>query len=81
MSEESAKTSSPPTLQPRKRGGIVTQTVLLITSIATIAVVVAGIAVAPFVRSAAVAEASGALERLADLTAAYVSHMCTIDCP
>ena len=74
MSEESATTSSPSTLQPRKRWGIVTQTVLLITSIATIAVVVAGIAVAPFVRSAAVAEASGALERLADLTAAYVER-------
>ncbi|MCH1404523.1 MAG: hypothetical protein L7U55_02870, partial [Candidatus Nanopelagicales bacterium] len=74
MSEESAKTSPPPTMQPRKRWGIVTRTVLLITSIATVAVVVAGIAVAPFVRSAAVAEASGALERLADLTAAYVER-------
>ena len=74
MSEESATTPSRPTLQPRKRWGIVTQTVLLITSIATIAVVIAGIAVAPFVRSAAVAEASGALERLADLTAAYVER-------
>ncbi|MFL2924754.1 MAG: HAMP domain-containing histidine kinase [Acidimicrobiales bacterium] len=74
MSEESAKTSPPPTTQPRKRWGIVTRTVLLITSIATVAVVVAGIAVAPFVRSAAVAEASGALERLADLTAAYVER-------
>jgi len=57
-----------------RRWGIVTQTVLLATAIAAIAVLVAGIAAAPFVRGAAVAEATGALGRLADLTAAYVDR-------
>lgn len=59
---------------PRKRVGIVTQTVVLTTTIAAIAVLVAGLAAAPFVRGAAVAEATGALGRLADLTAAYVDR-------
>jgi len=58
----------------RKRLGIVTQTVLLASAIAAIAVLVAGIAAAPFVQGAAVAEATGALGRLADLTSVYVDR-------
>lgn len=61
----------------RKRGiqsGIVTQTVLLASAIAAIAVLVAGAAAAPFVRAAAETEARGSLATLADLTATYVER-------
>ena len=58
----------------RKRLGIVTQTVLLASAIAAIAVLVAGVAAAPFVQGASVAEATGALGRLADLTSVYVDR-------
>ncbi len=58
----------------RKRLGIVTQTVMLASAVAAIAVLVAGVAAAPFVQGAAVAEATGALGRLADLTSVYVDR-------
>lgn len=60
--------------RPRRRVGITTQTVLLASAIAAIAVLVAGVASAPFVRSAAETEARGALASLADLTAVYVDR-------
>lgn len=58
----------------RRRMGITAQTVLLASAIAAIAVLVAGVASAPFVRSAAETEARGALASLADLTAIYVDR-------
>lgn len=61
--------------RPRKRRlGITTQTVLLASAVAAIAVLVAGVASAPFVRSAAETEARGSLASLADLTAIYVDR-------
>jgi len=56
------------------RTGIVTQTVLLATAVAAIAVLVAGLAAAPFVRAAAETEARASLATLADLTATYVDR-------
>lgn len=58
----------------RSRGGIVLQTVVLASAIAAIAVLVAGAAVAPFVRAAAETEARGSLATLADLTTTYVER-------
>jgi len=69
--------SSPRAGGHRKRGfkgGIVTQTVLLASAIAAIAVLVAGAAAAPFVRAAAETEARGSLATLADLTTTYVER-------
>lgn len=58
----------------RRRLSITAQTVLLASTVAAIAVLVAGVASAPFVRSAAETEARGALASLADLTAIYVDR-------
>jgi hypothetical protein len=54
-----------------RRSGIVLQTVLLATAIAAIAVLVAGVAAAPFVRAAAETEARGSLATLADVTTTF----------
>lgn len=53
---------------PGGRMSLVTRTVLLVSAIATIAAVVAGIAAYPLVRSAAEQQTRGDLVRLADLT-------------
>jgi signal transduction histidine kinase len=58
----------------RKRWGIVTQTMVLVSAIATIAVLVAGVASFPFVRAAAEGQAQGKLASLADVTAAYADR-------
>lgn len=58
----------------RRRSGIVTQTVLLASAIAAIAVLVAGASAAPFVRTAAETEARGSLATLADLATTYVER-------
>ncbi len=55
-----------------RRSGIVLQTVLLASAIAAIAVLVAGVAAAPFVRAAAETEARGSLATLADVTTTFV---------
>jgi len=57
-----------------RRSGIVLQTVLLATAIAAIAVLVAGVAAAPFVRAAAETEARGSLATLADVTTTFVDR-------
>lgn len=57
-----------------RRSGIVLQTVLLASAIAAIAVLVAGLAAAPFVRAAAETEARGSLATLADVTATFVER-------
>lgn len=58
----------------RGRWGIVTQTMVLVSAIATIAVLVAGVASFPFVRAAAEGQAQGKLASLADVTAAYADR-------
>ena len=60
--------------RPRGRRGIVTQTMVLVSAIATIAVLVAGVASFPFVRAAAEGQAQGKLASLADVTAAYADR-------
>ncbi len=57
-----------------RRSGIVLQTVLLASAIAAIAVLVAGVAAAPFVRAAAETEARGSLATLADVTTTFVDR-------
>lgn len=57
-----------------RRWGIVTQTMVLVSAIATVAVLVAGVASFPFVRAAAEAQAQGKLASLADVTAAYTDR-------
>lgn len=57
-----------------RRLGITTQTMLLVTAIATIAILVAGLAAYPFVRAAAESQAQGELASLADVTAAYADR-------
>lgn len=62
-------------LSPRAgRWGIITQTMVLVSAIATIAVLVAGVASFPFVRAAAEGQAQGKLASLADVTAAYADR-------
>lgn len=56
------------------RWGIITQTMVLVSAIATIAVLVAGVASFPFVRAAAEGQAQGKLASLADVTAAYADR-------
>ncbi len=58
----------------RPRWGIVTQTTVLVSTIATLAVLVAGLASFPFVRAAAEGQAQGKLASLADVTAAYADR-------
>lgn len=60
--------------RPGGRRGIVTQTMVLVSAIATIAVLVAGVASFPFVRAAAEGQAQGKLASLADVTAAYADR-------
>ena len=57
------------------RTGIVTQTMVLVSAIAAIAVLVAGVASFPFVRAAAEGQAQGKLASLADVTAAYAERL------
>jgi len=56
------------------RWSIVTQTTVLVSTIATLAVLVAGLASFPFVRAAAEGQAQGKLASLADVTAAYADR-------
>lgn len=57
-----------------RRWGIATQTMVLVSAIAMIAVLVAGVASFPFVRAAAEAQSVGKLASLADITAAYADR-------
>ena len=64
-------------VEPRRAGrrwSVTTQIVLLASAVAAIAVLVAGVASAPFVRAAAETEARGSLATLADLTVTYVER-------
>lgn len=56
------------------RWGITTRTMILVSAVATVAVLVAGVASLPFVRAAAEGQAQGELASLADVTAAYVDR-------
>lgn len=61
--------------EPRvHRRRIVTQTMVVVSAIAAIAVLVAGVASFPFVRAAAEGQAQGKLASLADVTAAYADR-------
>lgn len=67
--------TSGPRPERSSRSGIVTQTMVLVSAIATIAVLVAGVASFPFVRAAAEGQAQGKLASLADVTAAYAERL------
>ena len=73
MSGDAHQVGSGTSRSPR-RSGIVLQTVLLASAIAAIAVLVAGLAAAPFVRAAAETEARGSLATLADVTTTFVDR-------
>lgn len=57
-----------------RRWGITARTMILVSVVATVAVLVAGVASFPFVRAAAEGQAQGELASLADVTAAYVDR-------
>ena len=57
-----------------RRWGITTRTMIVVSVVATVAVLVAGVASFPFVRAAAEGQAQGELASLADVTAAYVDR-------
>lgn len=66
--------SAPSTQVPHGRMSLVTRTVLLVSAIATIAAIVAGLASYPLVRSAAEQQTRADLVRLADLTQAALDR-------
>lgn len=57
-----------------RRWGLTSRTMIVVSTVATVAVLVAGIASFPFVRAAAEGQAQGELASLADVTAAYVDR-------
>ena len=57
-----------------RRWGITTRTMILVSAVATVTVLVAGVASFPFVRAAAEGQAQGELASLADVTAAFVDR-------